>query len=252
MFLVVGPLRLIRETTIVDNVEKPTTTAVETNSADWTGESCFAPRKTPVLGTHDMSRILNLGFPKCGTSSIHQVFVKAGFKSRHYHCGKAGYCGACMKQRRQVNETLLAGCGNFTVFTQLDRLAHGHGCIFPQIQYLQELYDESPHATWILPFRNVTDWIRSVTHWTANGRISPMIGRFKRLCRFPQLNITNIKTDDDFFHLWCQHVKHVRSFVETHPTLSLVEFSIEDPDAGQVFADVFGVNASFWGQANKS
>ena len=35
-------------------------------------------------------------------------------------------------------------------------------CFFPQDSALPELYAAHPNATWVLPLRPVTNWIRSV------------------------------------------------------------------------------------------
>jgi len=233
--------------------------------------SCLEPQPTPILGTHDLSRILNVGFMKCGSSSINDLFKYSGFKTSHWSCGRSkkegkfiqhGGCAQCMeKQMNMLGENvtngtgILSNCGNHTVFTQMDFISFvkknqtDHKCIFPQIQYLNELYHDSPHATWILPFRNVTKWIESITHYHF------MRKRMSKFCNFPELGFHNEKnkkkTDEDFVNVVCNHVKQIRQFVNEHPTLSLVEFSIEDPNAGKFLASVFpGVNGTAWGHAN--
>ncbi len=44
------------------------------------------------------------------------------------------------------------------------------------------------------------------------------------------------KTDEDFVSLFCNQI---RKFVAKHTTLSLVEFAVEDPNAGEYLASVF-------------
>ncbi len=217
---------------------------------------CFKPLETPSARSHSHSmshtRILNMGFPKCGSKSISQMFSSSGFYERHNICGKQGYCGECIKKHIEENTTILENCGNFTVFSQMDVnnvRRDGRGCIYPQVQYLNELYHDSPNATWILPFRNVTNWIQSLEHWKR------MKFRIASQCDFPELGFplspSSDKTDEDFINLYCNHVKQIRRFVNDHPSLSLVEFSIEDPNAGEYLAGVFpGVDAKAWGHAN--
>ncbi len=135
-------------------------------------------------------------------------------------------------------------------------------CIFPPIQYLNELYNDSPNATWLLPFRNVTKWIDSLYRWGApNKRLKD---RIATNCDLPEVgffykndndndNATKgeNKTNEDFITLFCNHVQQIRGFVNAHPTLSLVEFSIEDPKAGEYLASLLpGVDSTGWGQAN--
>ena len=211
--------------------------------------SCFEPM-APVIGTPDFSRILNMGFPKCGSSSLQALFQKSGFNSMHYRC-KGEACGLCMQRRAKAKQNLLEGCGNATAFTQMDFTIR-FNCIFPQIVYLEELYRAAPHATWLLPFRNVSSWIRSMNNW--GGATYLMTERLDTRCDFPQLGFTKAqtnKTDADFIRLYCKHVQHVRGFVKSHPSLSLIEFSIESNSVGDLLSKhIPGVKASSWGQAN--
>ena len=119
-------------------------------------------------------------------------------------------------------------------------------CVYPQISLLEELYNENPNATFILPFRNVTGWIKSVTNWPT------LRLRLNDLCDFTEVGIEpkTLMEDKNMAALYCNHVKHVRQFVHDHPSLTLIEFSIEDQNAGDILERYFGVKASNWGQAN--
>jgi len=217
----------------------------------WINHNCLEPLQKPIIGTHDLSRILNVGMPKCGSNSL-QVFFEEDFKTKHFKsCGKGNsYCGYCIQNYVQKKMPPLANCGNYTVLTQMDRPGEDN-CVFPQISYLKELYQEAPNATWILPFRNATGWIRSVNNW------SNLRYRFAMSCDFSKYGINkgdlkkiNDKDDKNMVSLLCNHVKHIRKFVYYHPSLTLIEFSIEDPNAGNILATYFPVNASRWGKMN--
>jgi hypothetical protein len=127
-------------------------------------------------------------------------------------------------------------------------------CIFPQMDYMDRLYQDSPNATWILQFRNTTDWLRSVMNWGAPD--SNMGMRFERTCgwkEFSSENKTKAKQEEEAAQFICNHVKNVRRFVKDHPSLSLIEFDIYDEKAGELLADTIPfLNASHWGQWNKS
>ena len=114
-------------------------------------------------------------------------------------------------------------------------------CIFPQIRYLPELYKAAPNAIWILPFRNVTGWIRSINNW--DYRVAKTIReRMEQWCKFPDLNFTRSeqakkeKTDAEFEALYCNHVHHVRNFVHNHPSLSLIEYRLEDENVEKILS----------------
>ena len=99
----------------------------------------------------------------------------------------------------------------------------------PQISYLKEMYEEGPSSIFVLPFRNVTDWIRSVTNWNR----PTLRKRMADNCEFPAYNLTKgWGTDKDFEDLYCKHVKHIRQFVKRRPTLTLVEYLLSREDVG--------------------
>lgn len=218
---------------------------------DHLDHDCLEPYPTPMMGTHDLSRIINVGMPKCGSNSLHQFF-KPKFNSIHFICRKAGYCGKCMEKNIEANEPPIENCGNYTVLTQMDYTTFSY-CVFPQITYLEEIYNEAPNATFILPFRNVTGWIKSISEWVIPGAKNPTLRlRLNKSCDFTSIGIerNSLSEDENMMKLYCNHVKNVRQFVHDHPSLTLIEFSIEDPNAGNILASHFPVDASNWGKKN--
>ena len=87
--------------------------------------SCFKPNG-PILGTPDYVCILNMGFPKVGSSSLQHILQHSygAGKARHLHCGSVGYSGKCLRKsvwrhRNSIEDgNLLEECGNFTAFTR--------------------------------------------------------------------------------------------------------------------------------------
>ena len=143
-------------------------------------------------------------------------------------------------------------CGNFTVYSQMDYHLSGK-VIYPQIQRLDELYAAAPNATWVLQFRNISNWVNSINHWNSDGRVSRTYRNRFNSATLPQLNWTKEMgmNDSDYEMLFCRHVRHLRQFVSERPSLSLVEYSIEDPDTGAFLASVFDrVDASLWKMEN--
>jgi hypothetical protein len=218
----------------------------------WLNADCLQPLDRPILGTHDLSRILNMGMPKMGSSSLAKLFSK-NFFQRHFHCGRAGYCGSCMREAAREEKDLLVNCGNFTVWTQMDHDT-GRDAVYPQIQYLAELYEAAPHATFLLPFRNISAWVNSMTNWDAHGRVQWTLRKRFEKSAFPEVDWTrdNGKNDSDYNIFFCNHVRRVRTWVADHPSLSLIEFSIDDPHTGDYLASLFPVDAADWGKANEN
>jgi hypothetical protein len=60
-----------------------------------------------------------------------------------------------MKLAVQNGTLPLQSCGNFQAFMQMDR-----DTFFPQVELLDEIHEENPNATFILMFRNMSDWFR--------------------------------------------------------------------------------------------
>ncbi len=46
--------------------------------------------------------------------------------------------------------------------------------------------------------------------------------------------------------------RQVREFVDQHPTHRLVEVETDQPSAGRVMDDTFGIDRSCWGHGNKA
>lgn len=232
-----------------------TSTTTPTDFAWWRDADCLTPLPEPVMGTHDLSRIINVGMPKMGSSSIQAYFLPlyGPGKARHFHCGKAGYCGTCIQKAVKQGRPPLTSCGNFTVYSQMDRLTDSKSvCNFPQVLYLPEIYRENPHATLILPMRNISAWYNSLAHWTAHGRITSMQKRFQK-CKLPTLNFTAQMGQDpaDYAVLVCNHVRQIRQFVHLHPTLTLIEFQLEHNDTGALLERYFpGTWAQHWTRKN--
>ena len=236
---------------------------------DWvTDELCHKPIDPIISKTRHLydffdprnvrnstARILNMGMPKSGSSSVSKLFKNSGFKTSHWGCGKrSGACGNCFERHLNTTSDIFRKCGNFNVYSQMDRMKNegsspDNACIFPQIKYLDRLYEDAPHATWLMPLRNVSTWLDSVNKWNTMRR------RY-RMCNFrPFLHFKghgDEKKDHKMMALYCNHVQQIRQFIVEHPTLSLIEFRIEDPNVGSFLAQYLPVNASHWGHHNEN
>mmetsp|Transcript_2159 Transcript_2159/g.4569 ORF Transcript_2159/g.4569 Transcript_2159/m.4569 type:complete len:393 (-) Transcript_2159:80-1258(-) len=208
--------------------------------------------------------ILNLGFPKGGSTSLQHYFACGGLDTSHFKCRKklpkhgpnvwqekGVQCGKCIRYtlHQDLDAPLLERCGEYQVYTQLDvenDWSQG-GCYFPQIQALDVLHDQNPHATFVLTFRPVNKWIDSLSHWRGFDR--PMMERLGKCHNLPGLVGT---TPQDFADWWCGHVEFVRDFVEDHPSHKLVEVEIEAEDAGTYMEEHFGIDSKCWEHTNKN
>jgi hypothetical protein len=233
----------------------------------WFNSDCFKPLTRPRLGAYKKWKksnnispptIVNVGFPKVWSTTLEEFLSTSGFNVSHtWPCGGQGKgdCASCMQQA--INKSLppLAYCGNYAAYTQMDITAPGK-CIYPQISYLKQIYDEDTSAIFLLPFRNVTDWIRSVSNWPIPGPKS-LRQRMTDYCEFPEYNFTMSMGNDDreLEDLYCRHVQHIRHFVSQRPNLTLVEYSIDGEGVGDYLASLLPhmkLNGSNYGHMNKS
>ena len=60
-----------------------------------------------------------------------------------------------MKNAVASGSNPLKSCGNFQSFMQMDR-----DSFFPQVELLNQIHNESPNATFILMFRDMSAWYR--------------------------------------------------------------------------------------------
>ena len=105
--------------------------------------SCYRP--SPKLKLQPNTTlpfpVINLGFPKMGTSSLHAFFGCAGYRSMHYRCDKTYACAECLKNQHYQNrlndskgdetekKVDLSKCGRSDVYSQIDRDDY-----FPQVR----------------------------------------------------------------------------------------------------------------------
>ena len=113
-----------------------------------------------------------------------------------------------------------------------------------QVNYLNEIVGGVPNATFILTFRNITNWYISMSNW------SNMRKRFE-VADITGLPIGMGKSVREFSHFYCEYVKRVREEVAKYPGRhELIEIDIEDPMVGWQMEEVFGTSHTCWGKKN--
>jgi len=121
---------------------------------------------------------------------------------------------------------------------------------FPQIEYLEEIVRGLPNGTFLLTFRSVERWHRSLTHWPPENEFGPHMSDGLRHADIKGFPSGMGRSREEFGRWFCDHVGRVRDAVARHPGQTLVEVDIEDPDAGARMANVFDVDETCWGRRN--
>ena len=136
--------------------------------------------------------IINVGFPKAGTSTIFSFFHCNGLKAQHWYCceeqkhpshSKSNkLMSACMLRNMAANRPIFDNCGTYDVYSEingprqlkdgLSKLDDGSlyestvpRMFFPQHHYLNKIHTQHPNATLILNKRDTSAWIKSVLSW---------------------------------------------------------------------------------------
>lgn len=101
------------------------------------------------------NKIFQIGFNKCGTTSIHQFFLNNGLRSVHWDLGNLA---KTIQNNHQQNKPLLGDYELYHCYTDMESTSDN---IFIYLTHYQELDKQYPNSKFILNVRNVDDWIQS-------------------------------------------------------------------------------------------
>lgn len=185
--------------------------------------------------------IFQIGFNKCGTTSLHDFFVKNGYMSYHWDNGKIANT---IKENLNSNNILKSYSKNsfFCDIECVDEL------IFAQ-NYFKELSQCYPSAKFILNTRDKNKWIKSrllhnnKTYVYKNNNIYS--------------ELLNIKSDESFLaDLWSRqwdfHIQKVKNFFNNSD--KLLVFDIEKDNVCKLidFFKDLDLNKEHWTVSNKT
>ena len=206
----------------------------------------------PIISNGDNRRyqkpVINVGFPKMGTSSLTFFFKCGNIKSSHYNCkdgssGKRIPCGVCMNQAVAKAKPPLQSCGGFEFYGEINYVT-SPPCYWPQIDLLGEIHKEAPNATLILVFRDIKSWITSVR------RSKEMkVTHYFALSQYCKVGSTDAELETFF----CNQVIRIRNFVKNQPSHRLVELKLEDTEStSDILFKEFGIDQGCWGHKNEN
>ena len=206
--------------------------------------------------------ILVVGLPKAGTSSLFHFFSCHGFASQHWYCCGPQrdaqrvdygnyYMSDCMLYNLHHNRSILDGCGQYDVYTELNgpRRVRNTGQVpwgfplarifLPQHFQLQQLHDFAPNATWILNTRPIEDWIRSLWKWNRQlpRELVNEIVFQRQASRKPIGRLEHQEFLRQFYQI---HIETVRTFVQNHPSHYLIELDISKNDTAATLTQALG------------
>lgn len=220
----------------------------------------IAQSSSPSGGLKLSTPAFVVGFPKSGTTSVYRFFNCSGVVTQHYCSGgerrdhppcRYGKMSNCILQNMaKPNRTMLQGCGDYTVYAQIDGERDTGGIFLPQHFHLDRLHQEYPDATFILPLREPNEWARSVVNWFQ------LKGKFVKEYTIKSSNHTppaRGRAVQFLKSIYMEHTEFIQDFVRQHPSHTLVQFNISDANnAGNVLAQAFGLDTAqtCWGHYN--
>lgn len=139
---------------------------------------------------------------------------------------------------------------------------------YPQVTLLDELHEEAPESTFVMAFRPIFDWMRSLEHHFgmrrryASFQLPGM--QNDHVMTLGERNYTQKKkviTDSQLARFWCGHVKHIRAYAREYPSHKLIEVDLYDSNTtSELMTQLFGIpgenghvdgsSKSCWGHSN--
>ncbi len=197
--------------------------------------TAFGPKDR---GTTD-PKILVIGLNRCGTHSLHKLFLGSDIPSLHWRRQDDNRnIARAMITNMALGRAPLDGFGPMRAFSDLNFL--GRQIAIEGARFFRELHTAYPDAYFILNTRPVEDWITS--------RLGHSKGDFARgMARLGDLSI-----DDVVAHwraLFLRHDAEVRAYFEGNPRFLRFDITTDDPQSiADLLAADFAVDPTQWGQ----
>ncbi len=194
-----------------------------------------------------LPRVVQIGFHKCGTRSLEQLFRGAGHPVVKYKLRRplrrSRNAALIMRQNLERGRKAFAGFEDQVFYADL--IYQTESDSFEPIRHFREILRDYPDTLLLLNLRNREDWIRS--------RLKHSHGEFaQRVMR--QRNIDSIEElAKSWREEWDAHLADVRVFMTDRPE-QLIEFDI---DTGSVEALVerlsaYKLRVEDWGDVGRT
>ncbi len=197
-------------------------------------------------------RVINLGLPKSGTTSLGEALKHAGLNVADWRIRKGQSRGDRLK-RAFVGKLMYRGyfeqgdplalMEEFDAFTEIDVVREGLN-LWPQTDWglLSAIRAHHPGARFILTVRDPARHSDSMARWSNLGRT-----------RLPQNAVPGLPEgwggSDAERIRWIEgHIKFCRQVFGD--AKDFLEYDIEDPDARERVSDFLGIELPWWGVAN--
>lgn len=200
----------------------------------------------------DILKVINLGLPKSGTTSLGQALDRAGLRVADWKVRRNnknatafGFVGNLMYHGYFNTGDPLAMLPNFDAFPEIDIVRNGLN-LWPQTDWglLNAIRNHHPGARFVLTYRDPAKLSDSMMRWSNLGRT-----------RLPQNAIPGLpvgfgETDAERIRWIEGHYSFCRQVFANAD--DFLEYNIEDAAAPDMLAGFLGVDLPWWGVANEN
>ncbi len=186
------------------------------------------------------TRIFQIGFNRCGTTSLHIFFLRNGISSVHWDRGRIALS---FRARMAAGEDPVADYPGTLAFS--DMMWLGDGVLIEAYKHIDYIQRFHPQARFVLNTRDREKWIESRLN-----HVHPMAQRYAEVLGLPDIAAVT----EYWRREWEEHHRYVRGWFGDSP--SLLIFDIEKDDAAKLTRflepDFGTLDASHWGWHHRS
>jgi len=214
-------------------------------------------------------KVFQIGFNRCGTTSLHELFKGSGYRSVHYAKGWLAYKMKDNLLKRinstafPVNHKILDEVEQFTFYSDMENVYSNTDTPIYAYMYFKELYYDYPNAKFIFNYRPFYDWVNSRLNFSDKYKLKFL--KNTNICSdMPETFVSNnersywdMKINDDIYESWKwhydTHMANVFDFFKDKPNKLLI-YDISKDSSDKIF-DFFAdleLDKTKWMQHNTS
>jgi len=179
-------------------------------------------------------KFFQIGFNKCGTTSIARFFKRNGFRCANWECGKLA---RRLRQNLQENRFILSGYEHYHAYTDMEHVTAQDFCY--GFMYYRQIFEQVEDAMFILNTRDKDNWVRSRLNHHIHGTNESYAACYQAFYGLVDISAVIERWRKE----WDAHHAAVQEFIpperllvfniETDSPLRLCEFAGLDDSAAQ-------------------
>jgi hypothetical protein len=154
---------------------------------------------------HNFNKIFQIGFNKCGTTSLFKYFEFANIKCIHHDSGKLA---DTMIHNFENNKPLLKNYEDYIFFSDMENMP-----FYPHIEHYKLLDKQYPNSKFILNIRKKQDWLKSRQNHGSGKYIKKSMKTY---------NLNKEKVIEKWSKEWDNHLKDIKEYFKKRPNDLLI------------------------------